>query len=919
MVTPRPRSLIKTNGDKYLDGLDEVAQPEMCRVFLWLYQGGNQYVGEYLVTLPRGMQFLNKDQKKMLTNKEPVTNMDISLLYRLLQHTCGLAPETDRIWHDPVSDNACSLEHSLYLIKEERNNMKHMTGKIKQQMSDNECTEKIDCLRVLCCRILCEAARRCNRHDELPRCTDGLGAKLEDIKGVSPAKFSQLAKKEIKKTLEDQHSGGPLGGQYLEPRINCEDGLVSLGDLLRWGRSEAGELPPVILVSGDAGAGKTSLCQYLEDSWKREEDNIKDLLECDLLLLVYCRDVTTGDTVRLLQEDFLPETTAYCDPHRITTLLQELKVVWILDGLEEATDDAATLIRKILKTQPKSHTLLLTSRPEHSLALTKKYPEKKISKLTLCGVDPKGAFKKWLHLNNIIKCEKREKELITEYETLDKEVQKELQNPLKMQLVLQDWENTYRDLHQGFDLSRLYHKFIIAQKKLLVSKFTKGNVLEKEAEMKVEKWIQLLYNVAFDMTRGQRVTTIPDSVLRELENKCDDLKISSSFCLSTFLASVGNSRYSFFHSTQQHFFAAQYVTYIFNTNANVSSKVCQMFDICSLDNVRKKSLVNFYEVFLHLIFILGSSLSDDQLELLIKLLSHAILDSNGSSKWFEVVQKGSYDNRITERISRVIPEVWYVCDSCVKAARCLMTWTKPSHIVIELDKNPRHSPELVPLLHSIADLDCLVWVELYLSYHHKKLSNQTTSDKYLKMLCYKDSPCAILGFEGHLSNEAYDLLKLPTFADYCDALTLKVKSTESLGTLCEAMRDLQSLTTFHLTLSLRSPSYISACLPVKTDLHLPYMTDETVADTAKLISRLSTVYKSITVSNITGAGAKQFIIILREKGVTVGSFVQEMRDEKGEYLVSLSYGSLPLKYSVLDFVYYWLSWENHYKASPPTM
>ncbi|XP_071537093.1 uncharacterized protein [Panulirus ornatus] len=921
---PTPRSQFKTNLNKYTDAMREVVNQEMCRVFLWLYKGGTQYVGDYLQTFPGGMKYLNKDEKALLERKEPPTKMDIAFLYRLLQFTCGLAKADNSIWNDPQPSETKSIEHSLYLLKEERNRISHET---QRELDDEEFDEKLENLRSLCCQIICEAGRLSQRHNEISRHINKMQAKFQDIIGITAQKFAQLAKQERQKVWKCQEEQDEIisdQGYSLPLLMNKENAPFHLTEILRC-QYEDGSPPNVILIIGEAGAGKTSLSRYLEKSWLLMKDEIQDLLRCDLLIGTYCRDITTSDTVRLLMEDLLPETTAWCDPYKLMELLRGLRMIWVLDGLEEAREDAIKLIDKMLEKKLQSHTLVITSRPENGLDLQHRYTNLNIFRVNLCGVDPTEKFKTMqLSQNGHIYSEKCE-QFIADFIKLDKEVKRELQNPLKMELALQDWDNIFQDQQDGFDLSRLYLRIKDAGVKSLVEKFTRRNITAREAKRKVEKWFDFLCKVAFDMTRALKMNTfINGSELKELEDKCDDLQISSSECLSTFLAHniskspPGCIRYSFFHSTQQYFLASLYGVSSFKASSDILSLTSKMFGISKVNNDSdepevKRSLVHFQEVLLHMISMLQSSLTDEGVKVLVKLLSYAIPEDIGKFKWFKVIQKGSYDKRIIKEVSEVIPKTWLISDSYVKAARSLMKYTEPYSIVIHLVKNPRESPDLLPLLQKIADLQYLVWVELYLSYHFQRLKNNSTSDEYLLVLIHEDSSCVILGFEGHLSDEGYDLLKVEKMADYCEVLKMKVKSTDSITLMCDSLRELKSLQIFQLTLALRNPSYISATLPDNVDLYLPYMDVKTTADTATLACRLSHAYKRIRVRDISVPEATKFVLRLKEKGVKVQSFVREVTDTEKGCQICLSYGSLPLPYSILDFKMYWLYWNRFIK------
>lgn len=225
----------------------DVVQKDVCRVFLWLYQGSPKYVGEYLDAIPGGKTGLLSKHKKKLKERNPPTNMDISLLYYLLRRTCGLA-ETD--WKDEPSN---SLEHTLYLIKEERNKLSHEGHEAEfREMSDAELEQKLNLLQSLCAKMLEEAAMRCGRLRETVKLIDNMEARLQEIQGVTPQRFVLRAREEMLKVARPNMADE----WYQQPLLMLQSRPVGLDDLLQ--RKEADSF---LLVSGEAGVGKSSLCR----------------------------------------------------------------------------------------------------------------------------------------------------------------------------------------------------------------------------------------------------------------------------------------------------------------------------------------------------------------------------------------------------------------------------------------------------------------------------------------------------------------------------------------------------------------------------------------------------------------------------------------------------------------------------------
>lgn len=239
--------------------MNDVVRKEVCRVFLWLYHGGPKYVGDYLDEILTGKEkkTLKKDQKAKLNRKEPPTRMDITLLYLLLQYTCGLPKPSDPAWTKATGSDFSSLEHTLYLIKEERNNIGHEGyTREAQEMSDDVLDQKLDYLRQLCANLLVEAARRCGRLNEIVAVIDKMDTQLQEIRGVTFNKFIMMAKEEKLKTALTKMADE----WYQQPLFKRQGQPVTLDNLLQW-RAQDGTAFTFLLVTGEAGVGKSSLCR----------------------------------------------------------------------------------------------------------------------------------------------------------------------------------------------------------------------------------------------------------------------------------------------------------------------------------------------------------------------------------------------------------------------------------------------------------------------------------------------------------------------------------------------------------------------------------------------------------------------------------------------------------------------------------
>ncbi|KAK3873081.1 hypothetical protein Pcinc_021880 [Petrolisthes cinctipes] len=398
-VVQRRSSVYKTNWNKFEDGV-EVGRKVMVVAFQWLYeyerlkskpQGDNtpiEYVGEYLETLSKGKKAPDSESKAQLKDKVPPEDLDISLLYILFRFTCGLLAADDPAWSDGSDKD--SLEHTLFLVKKERNVIGHERHKAKAtNMSDLELKDRLDNLQLLYTRIIYKAGQKvCKDCSEITKQTDEINEKLTEILGVNAERFVQKARQEKEKHNEQ---GMEVREKvYVTPLIrnpnhSSKGDVLTLKELFEC-NTDDDFTPDLILVTGDAGAGKTTLCRYLDRLWVKKKEEMQKF---DLVLIISYIDLDTSDLLQTLIQDLLPETTSWCDPYKILDILSQMNVLWILDGVEDSTRDTVMLMNKLLQRQDNNnYTILMTTRPEQAHTLSKKYSHKNILTIKLDGADP---------------------------------------------------------------------------------------------------------------------------------------------------------------------------------------------------------------------------------------------------------------------------------------------------------------------------------------------------------------------------------------------------------------------------------------------------------------------------------------------------------------------------------------------------
>ncbi|MPD01607.1 hypothetical protein E2C01_097141 [Portunus trituberculatus] len=201
--------LANVNFSRYSSAVFVVAQKALWRAFHWLYHHHHRhephlYVGDCLRRTPGVMNRLGAWERASLSRREDPANMDIPLLYRLLQHTCGLTPETGTFaWHRPPTDPAQQcLEHWLHQIKAARHAVCHDPSAF-MYLTNDELDTRLNKLSWLLCKTVRAAGSRSSRLPaEVEAATRGIRESLTQIRIsipsslVHPLEFALLARKE---------------------------------------------------------------------------------------------------------------------------------------------------------------------------------------------------------------------------------------------------------------------------------------------------------------------------------------------------------------------------------------------------------------------------------------------------------------------------------------------------------------------------------------------------------------------------------------------------------------------------------------------------------------------------------------------------------------------------------------------------
>nr|XP_054761495.1 uncharacterized protein LOC129267905 [Lytechinus pictus] len=139
-----------------------------------------------------------------------------------------------------------------------------------------------------------------------------------------------------------------------------------------------GMLPKRLLVEGEGGVGKTTLCSKIAWDWA---EGYEEYNQFSWVVVIPLRNVTKSQTIGDCMKNYLKENNIV-SPKQIENYIicQPSKVLIVLDGLDEydgdlSTDDGSDIFQVLRLEKLKECTILVTTRPwrAHELKCNKKF------------------------------------------------------------------------------------------------------------------------------------------------------------------------------------------------------------------------------------------------------------------------------------------------------------------------------------------------------------------------------------------------------------------------------------------------------------------------------------------------------------------------------------------------------------------
>lgn len=770
-------------------------------------------------------------------------NFDISFAYEILkqEHICGkvflkLSSGCKELIRDVVSERnrLCHIYGEVFNFEEDANALK---GKLKDiykgfakvlrvSFDENIQTMEDNVNDIAMARI------RDDSHEDL-------GVDLQNFKNSKRFRLLESGRKELHeyykslKTIspltwidENKESGRFNMAVFTPPKLH--DNLVDLPvqNLLKL-KMKGNVIPDAILIQGLAGSGKTSLCRYIIHNWCSRSDGIKLIKNFDLVLLIEIRKITSTTILEYLREELLRSTCSNFEPRDILSLLQELNVLFVIDGYDEKSEDSDAVV-KILFEEFHDKRIILTTRPE-LLEDTKKICKKhnmQFLSITLAGFDNSRQEE---YSKKVFSVMKKNHRGFLEY--LDgrgrRVLHEHLMLPLTVALLIVLWMDRPETVNKITNATSLYYElFILCQKKLGERLITQLKARGADnLKTILPRLLRYLGKQAwFMLLSGYGCILIPE-IKAKIECQCRDKNIDDFEFLSAFLmcevnpakTKDGNDfhEYSFLHKTQMEYLAAEYLANSMKFhNTTLQEIACEV-------RKREDGWKRYQEVLLYLIGNMAKlDILENKEKEIVDLAGEAGIDSTDYSYWWKMLSESKVDANIPNSSDRPIKykslvhpqlgkiidrrylsqqEDWILGISDVSAGLRLMCLVNPvqlaaNRLVIKIpsDVDPSNLPDFVDAMNEVyehwsrktSEKKEKVKVEIHLR-RHSNQGTQNTSERFLIGLdVWADLENFTGGFSRSVNLSGFRNLKtircLVTQPDVCNSFSRLPRSVRSL-------------------------------------------------------------------------------------------------------------------------------------------
>ncbi|KAK3852807.1 hypothetical protein Pcinc_040618 [Petrolisthes cinctipes] len=685
--------------------------------------------------------------------------------------------------------------------------------------------------------------------------------------------------------------------------------------------SPTGILPSVLILSGVAGCGKTSLCKYLIHDWRLGHGAVDTLRSVDILLFIELRNVTSGTLVSYMSNKLLPETCRQFEEKDIIRTLRKISVLYVIDGMDEATPEGKQLVNDVFSILGTSRAII-TTRPEYSFTVTQMAARHHLTHMTLTnkGFSSSGIMNYASQVFAALepdahKRHQQECEFLKFLRTSGAGLGDHLKLPLTVALLICLWKYDRQTITRVNTATKLYNEIFRLCSTKLVARLQSNSVYHQlELESFASDWILALGREAYEMLEKSEFI-MSEACRRKLASMCSSLHIDSIQIFSAFLmCEVKESffgityEFSFLHKSQMEYLAALHIANELTKESPIEVSMIDdiqnlkiFSDVFTDSNITfgssragRRSPIRSRKWINTLTFVIGHMCMNNSKHKAIEEVTNKLFESYAfgcepETLWW-LVQESDNHPYICQKAGDSIgkkfvwrPDTIELCDVTSPTFQ-LMCRTSfiPTDAVIRVVGNlqcvkvlaedgkveQRCYDNIKPILERLSSMPT-VHVILKCDQHYYDWGNPDTTDQLLLKLLPKGNLSNLLGHVGEKGAAALSAVK------NISEILVRVSEPAAIHALAKTFKticDNVSVLAIRLDMTPSVPPSALTAINAKTFvLVMRHIDDGNVSWAAHIVATLSHSYQQIDLmaSSITLSGAKKFIKQLNKDKIKI--------------------------------------------------
>ncbi|KAK7084525.1 hypothetical protein SK128_006244 [Halocaridina rubra] len=714
--------------------LRNVVRPVLHTVFCWgCERDTTKTLEEYLVNEKKMSKqnfkdHFNKAMIEIIRSDPSGDKFDICLLYACIRTACkNLAKAGSQVW---TNEDETKLEYLCTALKNLRgeiihnvvgldeiemknciSNINNLTTRaldIAGTLYNKDRTEVQDVIKHMKEIItnISENPLICNQDDMYKELLESRGDNRDKImkEGIKELRYQFLRLKSVDPVSWFTESQLSVEAVFTLLDVVKENHQLIHQEAVKYEQllileTENGSIPSVLIVEGEAGAGKTTLARLLMREWAwlpEKRPTFFNLNTIDIILYFECRNKHISKFEDLLLVLVSNAACQMSNSDLIKSVLN-MHVLIIADGLDEGNNNTDLLLSEIKTLIPISGNklrILITTRPEklYKLSILIGNVQRVHTRLTGISYKKRVEFVKKLHEEMISQNHSKQdtQGLVDFLQQSQARIGDHCRSPFMLTLLTYLWAVDPLQVNEVTTSTKLYTKLLNMLQRRLLGKLMNLN-METEEFLKtvIEKFLYVLYEVSLRTLLTGDVVLSSDCC-EKIVHVCEDHRLPTEDMCAAFLAIdrqwTANGYKIFFtapHKSIMEYYASLHVFhYIFPPKGD--SFECELTELLtkygkSLEEVREhlsiaksfKKKVNIKEciedlfqlgdenrilsdyqnVLIHFCGLLADNRNDalkDMAQELVELLKDSHINN---SRWLDVVWESECDNEIIKAVA----------------------------------------------------------------------------------------------------------------------------------------------------------------------------------------------------------------------------------------------------------------------------